>query len=49
VSCPSPRFVLCRGERAFVANAGKGTITVLSCGDWKVVDQLNVVDVKTGR
>jgi hypothetical protein len=43
VSVPAPRHLLCRGDRAYVANFGRGTVSVLSRPDgWKVVDELKV-------
>jgi S1-C subfamily serine protease len=45
VECPSPRFILCRGGQAYVANYGKGTITVLdSKENWEVSNQIQVGD-----
>ena len=40
LSCPAPRFVLCRGEQIFVASFGHGRIRVFSSRDWSVQDEL---------
>ncbi len=42
LDCENPRHILCRGSKAFVANHGAGTITVLSerNGTWTISDQL---------
>jgi DNA-binding beta-propeller fold protein YncE len=43
VSCPSPRFVLCRGGRCFVANYEEGTVSVIDPqNDWTVRDEILV-------
>jgi hypothetical protein len=38
--CPSPRFVLPRGDRLFVANHRDGTICVFSTGPWELLKQV---------
>ena len=41
VTCPAPRHVLCRGGKVFVANYGKGTISVIDpAKDWAISDQV---------
>jgi serine protease Do len=41
VSCPAPRHILCRGGKAYVANFGKGTISVLDpAKDWAPANQV---------
>lgn len=43
LNTPSPRSILCRGNRVFVANYGEGTISVFQRGEkWKQVDELQV-------
>lgn len=42
IACPNPRFILCRGNRAFVANYAEGAITTIDCKEWKVLDQAEV-------
>lgn len=40
---PSPRSILCRGDRIFVANFGEGTISIFSQSpSWQLVDQVEV-------
>ena len=42
VPCPSPRYILARGEKVYVANYGKGTISVFEPGaDWRQVGELH--------
>src|SRR5439155_13806759 len=42
-STPSPRSVLCPGDKVFIANFGKASISVFSIkDDWKQIDQLKV-------
>lgn len=38
--CLAPRFALCRGDRAYIANYGQGTISVYSQQDWSLIDEL---------
>jgi len=39
--CPKPGFILCRGDRAYVINDGRGTITVLDgTKDWAIVNEI---------
>ena len=40
IPCPSPVFVLCRGNKVFAANGSSNTVTVINANTWKVVDQL---------
>lgn len=41
LKCSEPRFVLCRGGKAYVANYGKGTITVFDRSQsWALVNEL---------
>ena len=43
IESPSPRHILCVGDRVYVANYGKGTISVYSgAPEWSIVDQLLV-------
>jgi DNA-binding beta-propeller fold protein YncE len=47
IECPSPRFTLCRGGKVYVANYGKGTITILDVQkEWQAIDQLRLEDKK---
>lgn len=40
--CPSPKYILCRGDRIFVANHGEGTIRVYSQqAEFRLVDELS--------
>ncbi len=55
ISSDSPRSIICRGDRVFVANFGKGTISVFSRSkNWKLIDELlteklNVVHIAAGQ
>ena len=41
LQCPAPRFILCRGGKAYVANYGKGTITVFDRSKgWALVNEV---------
>ena len=40
--CESPRFILCRGGKLFVANCGKSTISVIDpAHEWQIVDMVD--------
>ena len=40
LDCPSPGDILCRGDRAFVANVGEGTISIVDTISWKISGEL---------
>lgn len=43
IDTPSPRSLLCRGDRVFVANFGEGTISIFSRSQsWRLVNQVEV-------
>lgn len=42
VNCPSPRHILCRGNRVIVANFGQGTISVYSTDNWRLADKVTL-------
>jgi len=55
IASESPRSIICRGDQVFVANYGKGTISVYSRSkDWRMTDELrvekpNVVHMAAGQ
>lgn len=43
ISIPSPRHILCRGDNIYVANYGKGTVSVISKKrGWELYNQFNL-------
>ncbi|QDT12975.1 SHD1 domain-containing protein [Planctomycetes bacterium K23_9] len=40
IDCPMPGPMLCRGDRVFVANIGKGTLSVYSQSSWQLVNEI---------
>lgn len=55
IASEAPRSILCRGDQVFVANFGKGTISIYSRSrNWKLIDRLrvekpNVVHMSAGK
>ena len=42
IACPSPRFVICRGDKVYIASHGKGKIEILNISDWNVENEVLV-------